>query len=202
MTNIRRDFSLVGEWLNSGSRVLDLGCGDGLLLQFLRQQKKIHGLGLEIDEQNIQQCIERGISVIEQDLNKGLARFDDESFDAVVMTQALQAVNRPDQLVADMLRVGKRCIITFPNFGHWRPRLYLALKGRMPVSDYMPYSWYDTPNIHFFTVSDFEDFCRDNNYRISAKAMIAGDGATKTGGILSRLWPNLFAETALYQLER
>ncbi len=202
MTNIRRDFALVGEWLNSGSRVLDLGCGDGLLLELLRQQKQIHGLGLEIDEQNIQQCIERGISVIEQDLNKGLTRFDDESFDTVVMTQTLQAVNRPDKLVADMLRVGKRCIITFPNFGHWRPRLYLALKGRMPVSDYMPYSWYDTPNIHFFTVSDFEAFCRENNYRVSAKAMITGGGATKTGGTLSRIWPNLFAETALYQLER
>ncbi|RMA82215.1 methionine biosynthesis protein MetW [Umboniibacter marinipuniceus] len=202
MTNIRRDFALVGEWLNSGDRVLDLGCGDGVLLHYLSQQKQTRGLGLEIDEQNIQACVQRGMSVIEQDLNKGLARFDDESFDAVVMTQALQAVNRPDKLVADMLRVGKRCIITFPNFGHWRPRLYLALKGRMPVSDYMPYSWYDTPNIHFFTVRDFEDFCQQNGYRISAKAMIAGDGTTKTGGILSRLWPNLFAETALYQLER
>ena len=202
MSDIRQDFRVVGDWLPSGCRILDLGCGDGALLQYLSECKQIGGIGLEIDPDNIQHCVEQGISVIEQDLNAGLRRFEDQSFDVVVMTQALQAVKRPDHLVADMLRVGKRCVITFPNFGHWRPRSYLAFKGRMPVSEYMPYSWYDTPNIHFFTVSDFEVFCRDNGYRITAKAMIAGGGADGPGGVLSRLWPNLFAETALYQLER
>ncbi len=125
---------------SAGSRVLDLGCGDGELLTWLRDHKQVTGYGLENDAANIAECVAKGINVIEQDLDKGLGNFASNSFDVVVMTQALQAVHYPDRILDEMLRVGRQCIITFPNFGHWRCRWYLASKGRMPVSEFLPYT--------------------------------------------------------------
>ena len=130
---MRADLEIIQEWIPAGSRVLDLGCGDGELLAWLRDHKQVSGYGLEIDPDNIARCIENGVNVIEQDLDKGLGNFASDSFDVVVMTQALQAVHYPDKILEEMLRVGKTCIITFPNFGHWRCRWYLARNGRMPV---------------------------------------------------------------------
>ena len=200
MDNLSPNLQTVVRWIKPNSRVLDLGCGSGALLSILTTQKNIKGLGLEIDPENILQCVSRGLSVVEHDLNTGLSRFDDASFDTVIMTQTLQAVERPDLILDEMLRLGKDCIVTFPNFGHWQPRGYLMLKGRMPVSDYLPYSWYDSPNIHFFTVNDFEKLLADKGYRILNKRMVAQKKGVQAQ--LCQFWPNLFAETAVYHLAK
>ena len=163
---MRHDLIILKQWIQPLARVLDLGCGDGALLDDLVNEKNISGLGIEIDADNIIGCIGKGLSVIEQDIDNGLSNFSDNSFDTVLLTQTLQAVRRPDFVLEEMLRVGKECIITFPNFGHWQARCYLMLRGKMPVSKMMPYNWYDTPNIHFCTVKDFENLCVEKILRL------------------------------------
>ena len=194
---MRADLDIIQDWIPAGSRVLDLGCGNGELLAWLREHKQVSGYGLEIDPDNIARCIERGVNVIEQDLDKGLGNFASNSFDVVLMTQALQAVDRPDQVLREMLRIGRQCIITFPNFGHWRCRWYLASRGRMPVSEFLPYTWYDTPNIHFCTFKDFETLCREQNIRVLDR--LAVDHQHRDS-LLSRLWPNLLGEIGIYRV--
>ena len=156
---MNQDFDFISDWIAPNTRVLDLGCGDGALLHSLEQQYNVLGYGLEVDPEAIDRCIARGVNVIEQDLNKGLSNFADGSFDTVVMTQALQAMRFPHLVLDEMLRIGRDCIITFPNFGYWRTRAYLNFRGRMPVTKQLAYQWYDTPNIHFFTYADFEALC-------------------------------------------
>jgi methionine biosynthesis protein MetW len=194
---MRADLELIQDWIAPGSRVLDLGCGSGELLASLRDHKQVSGYGLEIDPDNIARCIELGVNVIEQDLDKGLSNFASASFDVVVMTQALQAVHYPDLLLKEMLRVGRECIITLPNFGHWRCRWYLATKGRMPVSEFMPYTWYNTPNIHFCTFEDFENLCRALNIEVRERLAVDHD---HRHGWASRLWPNLLGEIGIYRM--
>lgn len=194
---LRTDLSLIREWIPDGARVLDLGCGEGQLLQNLRDTRNVQGYGLEIDQDNIAGCIRRGVNVIEQDIDEGLGNIADKRFDYVLMTQALQAVQRPDLVLAEMLRVGREAIVTFPNFGHWRVRGYLFFKGRMPVSRRLPYQWYDTPNIHLCTVNDFDTHCRKSGYRILDRLVLNNDHAS---GIGTRLWPNVFGEIAIYRV--
>ena len=194
---MRADLEIIQDWIAPGSRVLDLGCGDGALLEHLRDHKQVGGYGLEIDAEKIARCIERGVNVIEQNLDEGLGNFADNSFDVVVMTQSLQALKYPDKVLAEMLRVGKTCIITFPNFGHWRCRWYLTTKGRMPVSDFLPYTWYNTPNIHFCTFEDFEELCRGREARVINR--LAVDQQHRHGWA-SKLWPNLLGEIGIYRV--
>lgn len=179
--------------------MLDLGCGDGELLADLQQSLNIRGLGLEIDPDNITACIARGINVIDKNIDEGLASIKDNSFDTVVMTQALQVMHRPDQTVEEMLRIGKEGIVTFPNFAHWRARFYLALRGRMPVSKFLSYEWYDTPNIHFFTFKDFERLCIDRNIRIIERTVVDHNHRESWS---NRLWPNMLGEIAIYRITR
>lgn len=196
---MRFDLNLAAEWTQSGSRVLDLGCGDGSLLAYLRDNLNVDGIGLEIDDQHIRQCMEKGLSVVDHDLDYGLGKFRSNSFDLVVMAQALQTLRSPHLVIDEMLRVGRECIVTFPNFGYWRGRLYLGARGRMPVSKFLPYTWYDTPNIHFCTVKDFENLCRDKGIRVLHRAVV--DAADRESFIASR-FPNLFGVTAVYHISK
>ena len=152
---------------------------------------------ISVNQEDILLAIGKGISVIQQDVDEGLSNFPDQSFDTVVMAHAIQAVHFPDKVLIEMLRIGKEGIVTFPNFGHWRCRIYLAFEGRMPVSRFLPYDWYNTPNIHFCTVKDFEKLCAARNINIKSKSMIAG---SRLSSFFSTFWPNLFALTAIYRL--
>lgn len=198
-TQLRTDLDVIKAWIKAGSRVLDLGCGDGTLLQNLRDEKQVNGYGLEIDPDQITACISKSLNVIDQNLDQGLSNFSDHSFDSVVMTQALQTMHAPDQVLLEMLRVGKECIVTFPNFGHWKARWHLAVNGRMPVSDLLPYQWYDTPNIHFCTFTDFEFLCRELDIDIIHRQVVAD---RPVGRLLKDVSPNLFGDTAVYHLRK
>jgi len=196
---MRFDLTLIQPWINEGSRVLDLGCGDGTLLATLAKQKNVSGVGLEIDPENITQSLAQGVNVIEHDLNLGLGNFRDNSFDMVVMTLALQTLRYPHLVIDEMLRVGRECIVTFPNFGHWRSRWYLSQRGKMPVSKFLPYTWYDTPNIHFCTVKDFEALCADKQIRVLNSAVIGADNIQSS---LADRFPNLLGVTAVYHISK
>jgi len=196
---MRADLDIIQHWIAPGSRVLDLGCGDGSLLEYLKRTKGVSDTGLEIDERNIHACLEKGVNVLQQDLDKSLKNFCDKSFDTVLLTQTLQAVSYPDVLMDEMLRIGRNVIVTFPNFGNWRSRMYLTFKGRMPVSNFMPYQWYDTPNIHFCTVKDFDALCRERNIRVITRTVV---DHKHQGSWMIRQWPNLLGETAIYHLSR
>ncbi len=196
---MRADLDIIQHWITPGSRVLDLGCGDGSLLEYLKRTKGVSDTGLEIDERKIHACLEKGVNVLQQDLNKSLTNFCDKSFDTVLLTQTLQAVSYPDVLMDEMLRIGRNVIVTFPNFGNWRSRWYLTFKGRMPVSNFMPYQWYDTPNIHFCTVRDFDALCRERQIKVITRTVV---DHKHQGSWMIRLWPNLLGETAIYHLSR
>ena len=191
--------STIENWIEPGCRVLDLGCGDGSLLIRLQQQLGVIGYGLEIDPDSIQRCLASGVNVIEQDLNQGLVNFASQSFDTLVMTHTLQALRYPHLVLDEMLRIGNQCIVTFPNFGNWRTRGYLSLRGRMPVTKQLAYQWYDTPNIHFFTCADFEALCAQRHIKILDRRFIAKGFPDR---MLKSLWSNLFTETAVYHLSR
>jgi len=163
-TEIRIDLDIIQQWIAPENHVLDLACGDGTLLKSLKEHKNVEGYGLEIDQEKITAAIANGVNVIEANLDTGLSQFADNSFDTVIMTQALQAMRYPHLVLDEMLRIGKQCIVTFPNFGHWQARIFLLTHGRMPVTKELSYQWYDTPNIHFCTVKDFEVLCAEKKY--------------------------------------
>ena len=196
---MRPDLAIIADLVNPGARVLDLGCGEGELLARLKADKNVNGYGLEIDPDNITTCIHKGVNVIEQDLDAGLDNFADDSFDMVVMTETLQAVEAPVQMLQDMLRIGQECIVTFPNFGHWRCRAYLASRGRMPVSEHLPHSWYDTPNIHLCTFLDFERLCQAEGFNIIERFVVDAEHANRP---LINRFPNFFGTFAFYRLGR
>lgn len=197
MSELRADLEIIGRWIPAGARVLDLGCGDGTLLAHLMSEQGVTGYGLEIEPDNVVACIERGVNVLQLDLDAGLGQFEDNSFDFVLMASALQEVRRPDLLLEEMLRIGRESVVTFPNFGHWKPRVSLALRGLMPVSQALPNQWYDTPNIHLCTVHDFEALCAGRGIEITRRYVVNHAHRSNWG---MRALPNLLGEIALYQL--
>jgi methionine biosynthesis protein MetW len=190
----RADFSTIAGWVAPSARVLDLGCGDGSLLAYLRESRAVSGYGIEIDDAGVLASIGNGVSVIQGDLESGLAGFDDGSFDSVILSQTLQAMHHIEELVAEMLRVGREAIVSFPNFGHWSHRLQV-LRGRMPVSKSLPYEWYNTPNVHLCTVADFDAFCARREFRVLERVVLR-EG--RSVGVL----PNLRGSLAIYRFRR
>ncbi|MHB1415231.1 MAG: methionine biosynthesis protein MetW [Chloroflexota bacterium] len=191
----RVDLGLIASLIEDNSTVLDLGCGDGELLDLLAKEKNARGTGIEIAEEKVYQCIARGVPVQHGDLDAGLADYADRSFDYVVLSQTLQAVRKPRLVLQEMLRVGRQGIVSFPNFGHWRVRWALLRTGRMPKAKHIPFEWYDTPNIHLSTVRDFEDLCRADSIRIRRAIFLAN-------GDEVRLLHNLRAELAVFLVEK
>lgn len=190
----RADFKVIARWITPGSRVLDLGCADGSLLQYLCEKRDVQGYGVEINPDNIVQCVRNGVNVIQDDLETGLEEIEDASFDFVILSQTLQAMRHTEDIVDEMLRVGRHAIVTFPNFGYWRNRLAVA-NGNMPVSKNLPYAWYDTPNVHLCTIDDFEQFCVTRKVTISERVVLSD-------GNEIHLLPNLFGQLAVYRVER
>lgn len=198
-TGLREELRIIADLVAPGARVLDLGCGGGELLAHLKQCKGVAGYGLDNGAEEIAACIRAGVNVIEHDLNDGLTRFPDGSFDMVVMTDTLQAVRAPARLLDEMLRIGAECIVTFPNFGHWTCRLQLAARGRMPVAKHLPHSWFETPNIHLCTFADFEQLCANKGLVIAERFVV--DRAFRNRALVNR-FPNLLGRTAFYRLRR
>lgn len=195
---LRVDQQIISDWIPDGARVLDLGCGNGELLRHL-QQRNISGYGLEIDNSRFADCIRAGVNVIQADLDEGLSQFSDQSFDFVILSQTLQAIQRPDFLLDEIVRVGRRGIIGFPNFGHWQCRLQLGLGGRMPVSRSLPNAWFETPNIHLCTIRDFEQLCSDHGVTILNRSIVNHEHKDTLG---IRLLPNLFGQIAVYTVQQ
>ena len=196
--SLRAEQILIADWIAEGSRVLDLGCGDGALLAQLHASKHVTGYGIEIDPDNIVACIERGVNVIHSNLDEGLSDFDEDSFDYVIMTQTVQAMRFPHLLIDEILRIGREGIVTFPNMGHWKCRAQFML-GRMPVTRHLPNTWYDTPNIHMCTVKDFDELCKAEHIEILERAAVDSQHRAVIG---MRLLPNLLAEIAIYRIKR
>jgi methionine biosynthesis protein MetW len=190
----RADFAAIANWINPASRVLDLGCGDGSLLRYLADERGAIGYGVEIDDDGVLACVGNGVNVVQGNLERGLSGFADGSFDYVILSQTLQAVRSSERVVREMLRVGRQGIVTFPNFGYWRNRLQV-MRGNMPMSDNLPYAWFDTPNIHLCTITDFENFCGTHDVRILERIVMSGGNAVT-------FLPNLLGSLAVFRFER
>jgi methionine biosynthesis protein MetW len=190
----RSDFEAIAAWVKPDSGVLDLGCGDGLLLRYLRQGRSVRGYGVDISDENVLACVRNGVSVIQSDLERGLAGFDAGSFDYVILSQTLQAMRHTREIVLEMLRVGREAIVSFPNFGRWDARLQVVM-GRMPVSQDLPYQWYNTPNVHLCTIADFEAFCAEHRIAVLERVVLHR-------GKPVRWLPNFTGSLAVFRIQR
>ena len=194
---LRPDLELICDWIKPNTRVLDLGCGDGALLHHLQKTQNVTGYGLEIDNENIIKCIVKDVQVIQTNLDEGITEFFAEnSFDYVVMTQTLQAIQHPEKLLKQMMRIGKQGIVTFPNMAYWKNRIQLAFGGHMPITRTLPNTWHDTPNIHLCSLQDFEDLCKTSGIKIIQRSAVDHAHRNSLG---SKLLPNLLGEIALYR---
>ena len=190
--NSRYDFPIIENWTHQNSKVLDLGCGDGSLLNYLKEKKDIKGFGIEKNKDNWLLSLKNNIDVIQMDLEAGLAGFETNSFDLVILSRTIQSMNHIEEIIHEMMRVGKEVIITFPNFGYWKNRFQI-IQGNMPVSDELPYKWFETPNIHLCTIQDFDNLCRENKIKVEQRLILTDKKSVN-------FYPNLFGALALYKL--
>jgi len=191
----RRDYAMIAEIVEPGSRVLDLGCGSGELLAWLRENKRVDARGVEISGEKVQKAIARGVSVYQGDIDQGLADYPDAAFDFVILSQTLQEMRYPLRVLTQMLRVGRRAIVSFPNFGHWSVRMAHLFSGRAPRTELFPYDWFDSPNLHFLTVEDFILLCRLQRWTIERQVFLRG-------GKEVQFLRNLFTEVAVFSISK
>ena len=190
---------VIKDWIDKDSQVLDLGCGNGKILNILTKELGVTALGVEINQDNLNECIKSGLNVIQQNIDEGLSNFSDRSFDVVIMSQTIQVLKEPKQALLEVTRIGKESIVTIPNFGHWAIRLNLLLSGRMPITGALPNNWHDTENIHLCTIKDFEVLCSECGIDIVEKRFFNGSGKEKG---LTQIIPNAFAATAIYKISK
>ena len=195
---VRPEYRIILDWIKNDSSVLDLGCHEGELLSLIVKEKNAISQGIEIDEQEIYKCVEFGLSVSHQDIDNGLSEYGDESFDYVILNQSIQQVKKPDAVLKESLRVGKEVIIGFPNFAHYSSRFQIFFSGRTPMTPSLPYQWYETPNLHFLSISDFRDYCRKHGIRIIKSAFFSAGRMTGMTNIL----PNLLAQNGLFLISK
>lgn len=194
------NYSSIIEIVEENSKVLDLGCGDGSLLKMLQDKKNVSGKGIEIDQNCVIKSIQQGVSTIQGDIDDGLMQFSDNEYDYVILNSTLQSTEKPHFVIKEMLRVGKKVVVSFPNFGYWKVRFYLLLKGKMPMSKRLPFKWYDTPNIHLLTINDFFEYAKQNDIKI-LKSMYFANEKQKRGLFLKKI-SSWFAEDAIFVLSK
>ncbi len=192
---MRVDYKIIFDWIETGARVLDLGCGDGELLSLLTVDKKVKGQGLEINEKSIYACMAKGLSVCHGDIDSGLPEYGDKTFDYVILNQTFQQVKNPDFVLQEALRVGYRAIVGFPNFVYYKGRLQLFFKGKVPVFPSLPYTWYSTPNLHFLSILDFQDYCKSRDIRVEQTGFVSGDEQIT-------FLPNFFAQAGIFLISK
>jgi len=197
---LRLNYTIITEIIDKGAKILDLGCGDGTLLKKLIDEKNVHGIGVEIDQNSAISAIEKGLSVIQGNIDEGLKEFSDKEYDWVILNQTVQSTDKPDYVIEEMLRVGKKVVVSFPNFAYWKVRFYLFFKGRMPKSKVLPFEWFDTPNIHLLTINDFYEFCHKRNINILQSIYMTR--AKVRRGMLIRAISNFFTEEVMFVISR
>ena len=194
------NYKVVCDLIEENSKVLDLGCADGQLLEILKNEKKVKGLGIEINQDRVLEALEKGLSVVQGDLDKGLSEFQDNTYDYAILNQTLQSTKYPEAIIYEMLRVSKKCIVSFPNFAYWRVRFYLFFKGKMPKSKQLPYEWYNTPNIHLLTINDFFEFCKKRNIKIE-KSVYLTRQKSRSGFIIKNI-ANFFSQEVVFVITK
>jgi len=197
---LRLGYSIITDMIEEGAKVLDLGCGNGNLLAKIIKEKKVRGIGVEISQGKVISALEKGLSIIQADIDAGLKEFQDKNYDWVILNQTLQSTEKPDYVVDEMLRVGKKAVVSFPNFGYWKVRAYLLFTGYMPKSKLLPFEWYDTPNIHLMTISDFYEFCKKRNIKILNSIYTTNANVRKNFFI--KKFSNFFAEEAIFVISK
>ena len=198
---MKQEFKIISNLINKNTRVLDVGCGDGTLMEYLKNSTKIDIRGIEISKNNVQKCLSKGLTVIEGDAEKDLLQFPDGSFDFVILSQTLQAFLTPEIVIKELLRVGKKAVVTIPNFGFWKVRLHLLLKGTMPITKNLPDEWYNTPNLHMCTLKDFYNFCENRNIKLDQSIALKNEKISTINKLNLNI-KNLSAELGIFLIER
>ena len=198
---MKQEFQIISDLIEKNTRVLDVGCGDGTLMEYLKHNKEIDIRGIEISKDNVQKCLSKGLAVIEGDAEKDLLQFPDSSFDFVILSQTLQAFLSPEIVIKELIRVGKKAIVTIPNFGFWKVRLHLLFKGTMPVTKNLPNEWYNTPNLHMCTIKDFYNFCENREIKLDKSLALQNEKVSSINEFNLNV-KNLSAELGIFLIER